>query len=70
MHARKWVSNSQEIMETIPEEDRTGDITINDGQTPTTKTLGISWNSQDDVFKIPMSSTEILKMTKSRSKMN
>lgn len=70
MHARKWVSNSQEIMEAIPEEDRTGDITINDGQTPTTKTLGISWNSQDDVFKIPMSSTEILKMTKSRSKMN
>jgi hypothetical protein len=70
MHARKWVSNSQEIMETIPEEDRTGDITINDGQTPTTKTLGISWNSQDDVFKIPMSSMEILKMTKSRSKMN
>ena len=42
MQARKWISNSPEVMETIPAEERATEIVIDSGQDPMTKTLGIS----------------------------
>ena len=64
MQARKWVSNSSTVMKAIPEDDRDYELTINDGQNPTTKTLGLAWNSQRDEFKIPISETPRLQITK------
>ena len=64
MEARKWVSNSPRVMAEILEKDRACEMTINEGKTPTTKTLGISWNSKDDVFTIPMTSPGRLQLTK------
>ena len=46
MQARKWISNSKEVMEKIPAEERATEIVIDSGQVPITKTLGISWNSR------------------------
>ena len=56
MKARKWISNSPDVMAAIPTEDRAIEFTINDSQDPVTKTLGLSWNSVDDVLTIPKSS--------------
>ena len=43
-------------MAAIPTEDCATESTINDSQDPVTKTLGLSWNSVDDVLTIPKSS--------------
>ena len=56
MKARKLISNSPDIMAAIPTEDRATEFTINDSQDPVTKTLGLSWNSVNDVLTIPKSS--------------
>ena len=55
MQARKWISNSPKVIEAIPEEDRATEIVINGGQNPITKTLGVSWNSTEDVFTLVVS---------------
>ena len=53
MEARKWVSNSKQVMEAIPEEHRTSELVIRDEGQPVTKTLGISWFSEEDTLSIP-----------------
>ena len=55
MQARKWISNSPEVMEKIPAEERATEIVIDSGQDPITKTLGISWNSTKDEFRVTAS---------------
>ena len=55
MQARKWISNSPKVIEAIPTEERATEIVINSGQDPITKTLGISWNSTEDVFTVTAS---------------
>ena len=55
MQARKWISNSPKVIEAIPTEEGATEIVINSGQDPITKTLGISWNSAEDVFIITAS---------------
>ena len=50
MQARKWISNSLQVIEAIPTEEPITEIVINNGQDPITKTLRISWNSTKDVF--------------------
>ena len=55
MQARKWISNSPEVMEKIPAEDRATEIVIGSGQDPITKTLGISWNSTKEEFTVTAS---------------
>ena len=47
--------NSPKVIEAIPTEEGTTEIVINSGQDPITKTLGISWNSTEDVFIITAS---------------
>ena len=37
MQARKWISNSPEVMEKIPAEERATEIVIDSGQDPITK---------------------------------
>ena len=66
MQARKWISNSPKVIEAIPEEDRATEIVINGGQNPITKTLGVSWNSTEDVFTLVASpgSSDIQAITK------
>lgn len=55
MQARKWISNSPQVIEAIPTEEPITEIMINNGQDPITKTLRISWNSTEDVFTITAS---------------
>ena len=55
MQARKWISNSPKVIEAIPKEEYATEIVISNGQVPITKTLGISWNSTEDVFTVTAS---------------
>ena len=55
IQARKWISNSPKVIEAITTEERATEIVINSGQDPITKTLGISWNSTEDVFTVTAS---------------
>ena len=56
MHARKWVSNSKQIMEVIPVDDRASNLNLNeDTSLPIVKTLGLWWNANDDHFKYQVS---------------
>ena len=50
MQARKWISNSLKVVEAIPTEECATEIVINSGKDPITKTLGISWNSTEQVL--------------------
>ena len=52
MQARKWISNSPEVVAATPEADRATELQITEGQEPVVKTLGISWNITEDTFKI------------------
>ena len=52
MKARKWVSNSLEVVAATPEADRATELPITVGEEPVVKTLGISWNSTEDTFTI------------------
>ena len=49
MKARKWLSNSPEVLAVIPKELRAFEIDLKDSL-PTTKTLGVLWRAQQDVL--------------------
>ena len=49
MKARKWLSNSPEVLTVIPQELRAYEINLKDGL-PTAKTLGVLWRAQQDVL--------------------
>ena len=53
MHARKWVSNSEKVMAVIPEADQATEVNIRDIKDTVTTTLGLQWNSTEDVFVVP-----------------
>ena len=56
MQARKWISNSPKVsVAATPEEDRATELKLNDGQDPVIKTLGIVWDSKEDVLTISTS---------------
>ncbi|PFX11896.1 hypothetical protein AWC38_SpisGene24233 [Stylophora pistillata] len=50
MQATKWISNLPKVIGAIPSQEHATEIVINSGQDPITKTLGIPWNSTEDVF--------------------
>ena len=50
MHARKWLSNSKQVLEKIPEEDRAAEVDLDKGSLPSVKTLGVLWLAKEDVF--------------------
>ena len=50
MHTRKWLSNSPQVLEKMPIEDRASEVDINKGPLPTVRTLVITWLPEEDVF--------------------
>ena len=50
MYARKWLSNSTEVLKTIPEADHTDNINLDSGELLSIKSLVIVWNAKDDLF--------------------
>ena len=50
MHARKWLSNSPSVLADIPVEDRKAEVDLDRSQLPCTKTLGVWWLADQDVF--------------------
>ena len=50
MHARKWLSNSPQVLERIPIKDRASEVDINKDPLTTVKTLGITWLPEEDMF--------------------
>ena len=68
-HMRKWLSNNHTVMESIPEEDRSPELSksVDDNsgeQLPTVKTLGIAWNAEQDTFTFRYQPIEIAKFTR------
>ena len=50
MPARKWLSNSSSVLAEIPLEDRKAEVDLDRSQLPCTKTLGVWWLADQDVF--------------------
>ena len=51
LHARKWLSNSTDVLAAIPPADRVGQLSLDDGELlPSVKTLSLLWNSATDEF--------------------
>eukprot|EP00117_Sycon_ciliatum_P016997 scpid5959/ scgid16188/ len=50
MTPRKWVSNSPELLRVIPAEARATQLDLSQGELPSVKTLGVSWDGQADCF--------------------
>ena len=50
MKARKWLSNSPEVLTVIPQELRAFEIDLNHNTLPSTKTLGVLWSAEKDAF--------------------
>jgi hypothetical protein len=55
MHARKWLSNSATVLASVPEQDRAKLVDIDKGFLPSTKTLGMIWDAEHDVFTFGVS---------------
>ena len=51
MHARKWASNSINIMEQVSMEDCVKEVDLTKSDIPTVKALGVIWEAPEDVFK-------------------
>jgi hypothetical protein len=47
---RRWCSNSREVVESVPEEDRAKGLHLEDEGLPNIKTLGIWWDAEEDEF--------------------
>lgn len=50
MHARKWLSNSQEVLHEIPIKDRKSEVDLDTEQLPSAKTLGVWWSADHDTL--------------------
>ena len=50
MHTRKWLSNSERVLQHIPEEDRALHVDLSEGHIPAIKTLRIMWVAKEDNF--------------------
>ena len=50
MHARKWLSNSQEVLKGIPIQDRKSEVDLVTEQLPSAKTLVVWWIADQNMF--------------------
>ena len=50
IQARKWPSNSEQVLEKIPEEDKAAEVDLDKENLPSMKTLGVLWLAKKDVF--------------------
>ena len=64
METHKWLSNSFELLEYIPEKERGVKLTISDNQNDSTKALGVRWDHQLDVLTFNSQNISISKITK------
>ena len=55
MHPRKWISNSAEVMEQIPIDDRAAKVNLLEEHLPKVKTLGVQWFPEEDQFSFEVS---------------
>ena len=69
MQARKWISNSPEVVAATPENDRGIELKLTDSRDGVVKTVGLAWNSKDDTlvifspecsFTIPLTKRNVL----------
>ena len=51
MQARKWASNSINIMEQVPVEDRVREVDLTKSDIPAVKALEVIWEAPEDVFR-------------------
>ncbi|XP_064627878.1 uncharacterized protein LOC135487738 [Lineus longissimus] len=58
MYCRKWLSNSLTVLAEIPEEDRAAEISLDEGELPSTKTLGVLWQAKEDQFSFTATPVE------------
>ncbi|XP_055922676.1 uncharacterized protein LOC129953456 [Eupeodes corollae] len=61
---RKWASNCEELLMSVPEEDREVQIPLSFDAKNAIKTLGIQWHPAKDVFAFKISLPEHTKITK------
>lgn len=57
-------SNQAEILKDTPAEDRASAIDLEENNLPTTKTLGVLWNANEDTFSFNYSLTPDMELTK------
>ena len=50
MSPRKWLSNSEKVLQNIPKEERAASVDLDNSELPYSKTLGIGWMAQEDTF--------------------
>ena len=50
MHARKWLSTSKQVLAEIPQDDQATEVNLNKGILPSTETLGVLWQPNEDNF--------------------
>ncbi|MEW8314042.1 MAG: hypothetical protein AB2658_03330, partial [Candidatus Thiodiazotropha endolucinida] len=50
MQARKWMSNCSRVLKQIPLKDRKSAVDLDNGPIPCTKTLGVWWMADKDIF--------------------
>ncbi|XP_065182163.1 uncharacterized protein LOC135812873 [Sycon ciliatum] len=68
-HLRKWLSNSAEVVESVPVADRAASTVVNVGDhvhctLPTTKTLGVTWSAKQDTFTFRFQQPQLSKLTR------
>ena len=51
MYARKWLSNSTEVLNNIAPQDRVKSVNLETGHFPLMKTLGVQWIASEDNFQ-------------------
>ncbi|XP_047138310.1 uncharacterized protein LOC124814560 [Hydra vulgaris] len=58
MFARKWLSNSVEVLKITPENDRAEHISLDSVELSAMKTLGVVWKAKPDLFSFHSVTTE------------
>ena len=64
MQSHKWLTNSLELLQHIPEEKRGVKLDISDNRNESTKALGIRWDHQADMLTFCAHHVEMTKLTK------
>ncbi|XP_075159013.1 uncharacterized protein LOC142232177 [Haematobia irritans] len=61
---RKWITNSDELLQEIPSDIRDPSLVLDFESGNTVKTLGIQWNTKDDNFSFKIGLSEMSSVTK------
>ena len=58
MHAHKQLSNSQEVLDAMPPQDRVSQLELDENSSLAVKAFGIIWKANEDVFTFKSNSIE------------